>query len=57
MRVLGNPPYLEVPVELALPETNPARTSAIIVTPSYSGFSERDPHRMMRMRDLDEGLV
>jgi hypothetical protein len=26
MHVLGNPPYLEVPVELALQETNPART-------------------------------
>jgi len=38
MRVLGNPTYLEVPVELALPETNPARTSATIVTLSYSGF-------------------
>jgi hypothetical protein len=25
MRVLGNPTYLEVPVELASPETNPAR--------------------------------
>jgi hypothetical protein len=24
---------------------------------STAGFSERDPHRMMRMRDLDEGLV
>jgi hypothetical protein len=22
-----------------------------------AGFSERDPHRMMHMRDLDEGLV
>ena len=22
-----------------------------------AGFSERDPHRMMRMRDPDEGLV
>jgi hypothetical protein len=38
MRVLGNPPYLEVPVELALPETNPARAPAMIVTPSYSEF-------------------
>ena len=40
-------PYLEVPVELALPETNPERTPATVVTPSskpasLSTFNERN---------------
>ncbi len=30
---------------------------ATITSAITAGFSERDPHRMMHMRDLDEGLV